>query len=109
MIRCPACNTTNLRGLLSWAGALVGGLTMSTTLSACYGAPCASAGDSDCPDRDYVPTCAMASSQPQIDDVDQDGYCKLQDCNENDKGVNAAARDIPRDGIDQNCDGRDAN
>ena len=50
----------------------------------------------------------MASSQPQIDDVDGDGYCKLQDCNENDKSVNAAARDVPNDGIDQNCDGKDA-
>jgi hypothetical protein len=112
MSRCPHGNATNLRGVLhrtvTAVATLAGGLAMSTTLSACYGAPCAQDDDPYCPDKDYVPTCSMVSAQPQTDDADGDGYCRLQDCNENDKAVNASARDIPNDGIDQNCDGKDA-
>jgi hypothetical protein len=112
MVRCPSCQQTNLRGVFrraaTWVTAFVGGLTVSSTLAACYGAPCAEDGDPTCGERNYVPTCAMASSQPQIDDKDGDGYCKLQDCNENDKSVNAAASEIMNDGIDQNCNGTDA-
>jgi hypothetical protein len=112
MIRCPSCNETHLRGLLTrtvtWLATLVGGVTLSSTLAACYGAPCAQDDDPSCPEREYVPTCTWVSTQPQIDDKDRDGYCLVQDCNENDRSVNAAAVDVPRDGIDQNCDGQDA-
>jgi hypothetical protein len=112
MARCPNCNRANLRGFLtrtvSSVAALVGGVTLSSTLAACYGAPCAD-GDSSCPPEwTAVPTCAMLSSQPQIEDKDGDGYCLASDCNENDKTINASMRDVPNDGIDQNCDGKDA-
>ncbi len=109
MVRCPNCNRSNGRGLLAraagWVAALVGGLTVSSTLAACYGAPCADDSDPDC--REVVPTCSMRSSQPQIDDKDGDGYCKIDDCNEMDRSINAAASDSSVDGIDQNCDGKD--
>ena len=111
MVRCPNCNGSQRprpagpRGLVGRR--LVGGLTVSSTLAACYGAPCADDRDPDC--RRYVPTCDDAvSMQPQIDDMDGDGYCKLDDCNEKDRKINAAARDSSGDGIDQNCDGKDA-
>ena len=38
---------------------------------------------------------------------DKDGYCLARDCNESNASINSAAIDIPGDGIDQNCDGRD--
>jgi hypothetical protein len=111
MVRCPHCGQTNLRGLVAraatWAASLAGGVAVSSTLAACYGAPCASS-DEDCRDPDFVPTCAMVSSNPQVDDADGDGYCKMYDCNEADKTIHAGARDVPGDGIDQNCDGKDA-
>jgi hypothetical protein len=44
-----------------------------------------------------VPTCSMRSSQPQIDDTDGDGYCKIDDCNEMDRSINAAASDTSLD------------
>ena len=110
MSRCPNCNRRNPLGMLartaSMFAAAVGGLTISSTLAACYGAPCAD-GDDSCPDNNYVPTCAELSLQPAVDDKDGDGYCLAKDCNENDKTINSAARDVPGDGIDQNCDGRD--
>ena len=112
MVRCPHCGQVSLRGMVAraagWAATFAGGVAVSSTLAACYGGPCASPDDPQCKDTNTVPTCAMISSQPQIDDVDGDGYCKAYDCNEKDKTINAAAYDIPGDGIDQDCDGHDA-
>ncbi len=44
-------------------------------------------------------------------DADKDGYARLLgggDCNDADPDINPAALDWPEDGIDQDCDGKDA-
>jgi hypothetical protein len=111
MARCSNCNRVNLRGYLartvSSVATLVGGVTLSSTLAACYGAPCAQPDDPTCREWEPVASCATLSSQPQVDDKDGDGYCLANDCNENDKTINASKLEIPNDGIDQNCDGKD--
>jgi hypothetical protein len=113
MTRCPNCNRTNLRGYVtrtvSSVVTLVGGVTLSSTLAACYGAPCVQADDPSCREWETpVAPCSVLSSRPQVDDKDGDGYCLANDCNENDRTINASMADVPNDGIDQNCDGKDA-
>lgn len=50
-----------------------------------------------------------ASAQIGYDDVDQDGYSAMMgDCNDRADWINPDAYDIPNNGIDENCDGRDA-
>jgi hypothetical protein len=111
MARCPHCQQRNPIGIVvrsvSGIAALVGGLSVSSTLAACYGGPCALPNDPECPMNNYVPTCSESSKQPAVDDVDKDGYCGAYDCNENDPKINRAANDPAGDGADRNCDGRD--
>jgi len=45
---------------------------------------------------------------PADTDADGDGVPAPVDCDDHDAGVHAGARDIPGDGIDQDCNGRDA-
>ena len=45
---------------------------------------------------------------PHSKDLDADGYAPGQgDCNDSDPTIHPQAPDIPRDGIDQDCNGRD--
>jgi hypothetical protein len=108
MARCPHCGAAHRAGAVARVVAkvvgVVGGLSITSTLAACYGGPCASGGGT-C--RTGVPTCDEVSDRPTVDDVDGDGYCLAQDCNEQDPNTNAAAIDIPKDGIDQDCSGGD--
>jgi VCBS repeat protein/putative metal-binding protein len=45
---------------------------------------------------------------PRATDADGDGVSPPLDCNDNDAGIRPGVRDRPGDGIDQDCNGRDA-
>ena len=90
---CPHCDGS-LSGLSSLSAPVKAlaratiGAGFAMTLSACYGM------DGFCPDPSA--------------DLDNDGLCGPSDCNEEDPEINAWAFDVPDDGIDQDCDGEDA-
>ena len=109
MASCPHCGAAQRFGavarVVAKAAGVIGGLSITSTLAACYGGPCVGRSSAAC--RPEVPTCDEVSKQPMVDDTDGDGYCLAQDCNENDPEVNVSALEILGDGIDQDCDGKD--
>ena len=85
---------------------IVGGASLSMTLAACYGDPCAYDGcygpdgaGGRVEDGGVSQFCDDLSS-----DMDLDGHCGVFDCNENDSDINRSAEDAEGDGIDTNCD-----
>ena len=49
----------------------------------------------------------FASQFVEDHDLDNDGYAPPTDCNDRNARVNPDAVDVPRDGVDRNCDGTD--
>ena len=109
MRACPHCGAA--RGALMRVGsgilAVMGGVSLSMTLAACYGAPCATSVNGECWDVEDVPSCGEITAEPELEDLDGDGYCMEYDCDEDDESVHAAAIDAPGDEIDSDCDGED--
>ena len=82
---------------------LVGGASLSMTLAACYGDPCA---HESCAYNPYDGGPAQTCDDPSTD-LDLDGHCGEFDCDEENASVNSSAADPLGDGVDTNCDGID--
>ncbi|MEZ4462963.1 MAG: putative metal-binding motif-containing protein [bacterium] len=61
--------------------------------------------DQDCRGGDLP--CRMDCLDRDLDGFGEGAGCINTDCNDADPSVNPGARDLPGDGIDQDCDGRD--
>jgi hypothetical protein len=61
----------------------------------------------------WLSACAQVYEYPSpermmdLNDADDDGYHASDDCNDENSSVHPGAVDLPFDGIDQDCDGRD--
>ena len=111
MASCPHCGATHRFGavarIVAKVAGVVGGLSITSTLAACYGGPCVGSRSTSPTCSPELPTCDQVSKQPMVDDADGDGYCLAQDCDESDPEINVYASEIVGDGIDQDCDGKD--
>jgi hypothetical protein len=65
-------------------------------------------GPSDAPPAGGSPTSPTGTPPPGFVDADGDGLAPPFDCNDADAQIFRGARDTPRDGVDQDCSGRDA-
>ncbi len=106
--RCLHCGkasaTAGVRGK-PWFRTVVtiaGGASLSMTLAACYGMPCAGDVCHGVHDMGISEFC----SEPGRD-LDLDGHCLAFDCDEDNPEINTSADDPEGDGIDQNCDNID--
>ena len=59
--------------------------------------------DQDCNGEDL----RIACDSSRYEDLDEDGYCGPNDCDETDATRHYGAPEIANDGIDQNCDNED--
>ncbi|MCA9543317.1 MAG: hypothetical protein KC613_02975 [Myxococcales bacterium] len=59
-------------------------------------------------DGDGFPGCGVDCQGPCPEGVDCAALCPIQDCADEDPAISPQAQDVCGDGIDQNCDGRDA-
>jgi len=99
---CPNCSTRRRTGklarrLLNAAG----GGAVALTLMACYGGA---------PQHYMVePVEPPPGGQcnGEADDLDRDGYCAPEDCDEVNADIHPGAHDPAGDGVDQDCDGAD--
>lgn len=94
---CPECGSSPslARRLGRRVAELAAGGGLVVTLMACYGMA-------------YVPEEHGHGPEPCADptaDVDGDGYCGAQDCDEQRADVHAGAPDPAGDGLDADCDG----
>ena len=83
---------------------LAGGASLSMTLAACYGSPCAGDG-ADCYYSGDMGISEFCSEPGR--DLDMDGHCLEFDCDEDNPDINSSAADEVGDNIDQNCDNVD--
>lgn len=81
---------------------VTGGGLIAMTLMACYGLPPCDEGQMD--DGTCVPPPTYCPSET---DLDQDGWCTPDDCNDEDPDIFPGAGDPRGDDVDQNCDGAD--
>lgn len=96
---CPACGAerSTAARLVGGTLALAGGSVFAMTLSACYGAPYY-------PERDAG---NPGDSGPSCMDLDDDGFCGAQDCDETDASIYEGAVETVGDGVDSDCGGTD--
>lgn len=104
---CPACGAQVVHSatarIVGGVLTLAGGSVFAMTLTACYGAPVDRIPESDAGigSRDAAAACTPAT------DLDADGYCGADDCDETDADINIGALDVAGDSVDSDCGGTD--
>jgi hypothetical protein len=101
-IECPNCSARPRAGRVArrLLKAASGG-AVALTLMACYG------GAPQYYNMEPAEPTAGGRCDTGADDIDGDGYCSPEDCDEVNADIHPEAGDPPGDGVDQNCDGSD--
>lgn len=98
---CPACgarfSSSTTTRVVSGVLALAGGSVFAMTLTACYGAI----------NEPIYDDTGVRGDTPACTDVDLDGACAEDDCDDDDDSVYPGASDPAGDGIDSDCGGTD--